>query len=104
MLLKPQREKVISTALTARQMGLVVLTFGNFSIRDAATGYICITPSGMEYADLKPEDIVVINNKGDVIDGSRRPSVETPLHCAVYQGREDVDGICHTHSVMWSFL
>ena len=99
VLLSFQREKVISVAQSARRMGLVVLTFGNFSLRDEETGYICITPSGMDYDELKPEDIVVVNRDGAVIDGRRTPSVETPLHCAVYRHRNDVFGVCHTHSV-----
>lgn len=99
VLLSFQREKVISVAQSARRMGLVVLTFGNFSLRDEETGYICITPSGMDYDELKPEDIVVVNRDGAVIEGRRTPSVETPLHCAVYRHRNDVFGVCHTHSV-----
>lgn len=99
MLLGEQRKKVIETALRAREMGLVSLTFGNFSLRDEKTGYICITPSGMDYKDLRPEDIVVLDAGGRVVDGSRKPSIEAPLHTMTYQKRKDVFGVCHTHSV-----
>ncbi len=99
MLLEEARKKVIETALRARRMGLVTLTFGNFSARDKESGYICITPSGMDYEALQPEDIVVLAPDAVIIDGARKPSVETPLHCLAYQKRPDVFGICHTHSV-----
>ncbi|KKM11115.1 aldolase [Clostridiales bacterium PH28_bin88] len=99
MLLGKEREKVISIALKCRKTGLVTLTFGNFSLRDRETGYVCITPSGMDYEELTPEDIVVVDVEGRIVEGKRKPSVETPMHCLVYKKRPDVFGICHTHSV-----
>lgn len=98
MLLKEQRQKVIEIALKAQGERLMPLTMGNFSIRDKETGYICITPSGMDYSLLKPEDIVVVDLRGNAIDGDRRPSIETQLHYRTYAKRQDVMGICHTHS------
>jgi L-ribulose-5-phosphate 4-epimerase len=99
MLLQELREKVIEIALTAQRERLIALTFGNFSARDKETGYVCITPSGMDYKVLSPEDIVVIDVNYNVIDGKRKPSIETPLHCEAYRKRRDVFGIAHTHSV-----
>ncbi|VBB07569.1 Hypothetical protein LUCI_2834 [Lucifera butyrica] len=99
MLLDEQRRKVIEIALTAQREKLIALTFGNFSSRDKETGYICITPSGMDYKTLVPEDIVVVDVNCNVIDGKRKPSIETPLHCATYRKRSDVSGVAHTHSV-----
>ncbi len=98
MLLEEQRMKVIEIALKAQQDKLMPLTMGNFSIRDQETGYVCITPSGMEYSLLKPEDIVVVDISGDIVEGSRKPSIETQLHCRTYIKRPDIHGICHTHS------
>jgi len=98
MILEAQRRKVIQTALEAVRRGLIILTAGNFSLRDPETGYICITPSGMEYSQLQPEDIVVMDLHGRVVDGCRKPSIEKGLHCLVYQQRPDVGGVCHTHS------
>lgn len=98
MRLEEQRKKVIQIALKAQQDKLMPLTMGNFSIRDQETGYICITPSGMEYSLLKPEDIVVVDMEGRIVEGSRKPSIETLLHCRTYARRSDVFGICHTHS------
>lgn len=98
VLLCENRQKVIEIACKAQNDKLMPLTMGNFSIRDKATGYVCITPSGMEYSLLRPEDIVVVDLQGDIIDGQRKPSIEMQLHCKVYIKRADVYGICHTHS------
>jgi len=99
MFFKELREKVIEIALKAQKEKLIPLTMGNFSARDRGTGYICITPSGMAYEKLKAEDIVVLDVDGNIIEGERKPSIETPLHCAVYRRRKDVFGVSHTHSV-----
>lgn len=98
MLLQIERQKVIEIALKAQRDKLIPLTMGNFSLRDKDTGYICITPSGMEYSLLKAEDIVVVDLQGTIIEGNRKPSIETQLHCRTYAMRSDVYGICHTHS------
>jgi L-ribulose-5-phosphate 4-epimerase len=99
MLLKELRQRVIDIALKAQREKLVPLTMGNFSARDKATGYICITPSGMEYDRLTAADIVVLDEEGNMVEGDRKPSIEAPLHCAVYRRRSDVLGVSHTHSV-----
>jgi L-ribulose-5-phosphate 4-epimerase len=99
MLLEEARKKVIEIARLAGKMGLVTLTFGNFSLRDRQTGYICLTPSGLSYDELQPSDIVVVDVDRNIIDGGRKPSVEMPLHCLTYRNRPDVCGVCHTHSV-----
>ena len=98
MLLEEQRNLVIETARKASKEKLVPLTFGNFSLRDETTGYVCITPSGMPYAELVPEDIVVMDVDANIIEGTRKPSIETPLHTSIYRKRPDVFGIVHTHS------
>jgi len=98
MLLHMQRQKVIEIALKAQRERLIPLTMGNFSLRDKETGYICITPSGMDYSLLQPEDIVVVDINGTIIDGNRKPSIEIQLHCRTYAKRADIFGICHTHS------
>lgn len=99
MLLKNEREQVIEIAKKAKEAGLVKLTAGNFSLRDSDTGYMAITPSGIDYDSLKPADIIVMDLAGRIIDSERKPSIETNLHRYIYQKREDVFGICHTHSV-----
>lgn len=94
-------EKKISLLLEAgREMqkrNLTVETWGNLSIRDG--DHICITPSGMPYDQLTPEDVVVLNMDGSVYAGKRKPSVESLMHLLIYQNREDVSAIMHTHPV-----
>ncbi|PKM88943.1 MAG: class II aldolase family protein, partial [Firmicutes bacterium HGW-Firmicutes-12] len=97
MILKENRDIVIAIAKKSKEIGLIPLTFGNFSLRDKETGYICITPSGMDYDQLSTEDIVIVDIEGKIVEGHRKPSVETPMHCKVYCKRNDVYGVCHTH-------
>lgn len=98
MILVEQRKKVIEIAQKAQDTGLIILTTGNFSLRDRDSGYICLTPSGMNYRELEPADIPVVDLDGNIIEGTRRPSIESPMHREVYRKRADVFGICHTHS------
>ncbi|RLF26254.1 MAG: class II aldolase/adducin family protein, partial [Thermoplasmata archaeon] len=59
---------------------------------------ILITPSSLPYVDIKPDDILLVNLDGEVLEGKRNPSVETPFHTAIYKNRDDVNAIIHTHS------
>lgn len=107
MILENERKKIIQIALSVQKEKLVPLTFGNFSLRDPNTGFVCITPSGMPYEKLVPSDIVVIDLNGKIIDGNRKPSIETPLHTTIYKKRKDVNGVVHTHSTYvtaWSCI
>lgn len=79
--------------------GLTVGTWGNISVRDAETGNIYITPSGMNYDTCTEDDIVVFDSTGKHIEGSRKPSIEKDLHIAIFQKREDVNAIIHTHPI-----
>ncbi|HOK53397.1 MAG TPA: L-ribulose-5-phosphate 4-epimerase [Armatimonadota bacterium] len=78
--------------------GLVTMTSGNVSGRDKQTGLVVIKPSGLSFELLKPEDMVVVDLEGNVVDGTRKPSVDTLTHLYIYRHREDVGGIVHTHS------
>ncbi|MGZ4339612.1 MAG: L-ribulose-5-phosphate 4-epimerase AraD [Gaiellaceae bacterium] len=79
--------------------GLVVLTFGNASAVDRAAGVMAIKPSGVAYDDLDAESIVVVDlESGNVVDGTRRPSSDTPTHLVLYRRFEAVGGVVHTHS------
>src|SRR5690625_5560299 len=83
----------------ARRMlddGLVVGTSGNISARCGK--YIAITPSGIEYQLLSPEDIVLVDLDGTVVEGQWRPTSELALHVLLYRTR-DVEAVVHTHSV-----
>ena len=73
-------------------------TCGNISCRIPGKEQILVTPSGIPYEKIKPEDILSIDFKGKVIEGFHRPSVETPFHLKIYKNRDDVCAVVHTHS------
>lgn len=77
---------------------LVTMTSGNVSGRDPESGFVVIKPSGIPYEELTPEDMVVVDIDGRVIEGRWKPSVDTATHLYVYRHRQDVNGIVHTHS------
>jgi L-ribulose-5-phosphate 4-epimerase len=78
--------------------GLVTWTGGNVSLRDPETGYVLIKPSGVRYERLKPEQMVVLDQHGKLVEGGLSPSSDTASHLYIYRERPDVSGIVHTHS------
>lgn len=94
---KEIRKAIIKTGLEMAKTNLVIGTWGNISAR-IDENHFAITPSGMDYSILKPEDIVILDLDGKVIDGTRKPSIEYSLHGLVYKNREDIKAIVHTHS------
>ncbi|HZO35497.1 MAG TPA: L-ribulose-5-phosphate 4-epimerase AraD [Solirubrobacteraceae bacterium] len=93
------REEVLEANLAIVRAGLVALTFGNVSAVDRARGVIAIKPSGVPYAELRPESIVLVDlATGQTIDGDLRPSSDTPTHLVLYRHFEAVGAIVHTHS------
>lgn len=78
--------------------GLVTLTWGNVSSRCLRRGHIAIKPSGVPYAELTPDHIVILDLGGNVLEGDLRPSSDTPTHLALYQHFPQIGGITHTHS------
>ena len=98
MMLDKLRQEVWRMNLELPKAGLVTWTSGNVSGRDRETGYVVIKPSGVRYEQLQPEDLVVVDLQGQVIEGRLSPSVDTATHLYVYRHRPDVGGIVHTHS------
>jgi len=78
--------------------GLVAWTSGNVSGRDQATGLVVIKPSGILYEQLTPDNMVVVDLDGNVVEGGLKPSSDTFAHVYVYRHRPDVNGVVHTHS------
>lgn len=78
--------------------GLVTLTWGNVSGIDRASGLVVIKPSGVEYDELTPENLVVVDLDGHVAEGTLRPSSDTATHLELYKAFPAVGGIVHTHS------
>ena len=98
MRLESLRREVCAMNLELPRQGLVTWTSGNVSGRDAESGYIVIKPSGVRYDDLAPENMVVVDLDGKVVEGPLKPSVDTATHLYVYRHRPDVGGVVHTHS------
>lgn len=76
----------------------MTLTWGNVSGIDRPSGLVAIKPSGVAYENLASGDIVVVDLDGNVVDGDRRPSTDTPTHLALYRAFEGIGGVVHTHS------
>ena len=97
-MLNQLKEKVWKLHLELPRNGLVAWTSGNVSARDPESGLVVIKPSGVLYDELRPEDHVVVNLNGDVVEGKLKPSSDTASHLYIYQHRPDVNGVVHTHS------
>jgi L-ribulose-5-phosphate 4-epimerase len=78
--------------------GLVIHTWGNVSGRDFNSGLIVIKPSGVSYESMKPDDMVVIDPEGKVVEGKYKPSTDAPTHLLLYKTYEAIGGVVHTHS------
>jgi L-ribulose-5-phosphate 4-epimerase len=92
------REQVLAANLALPAHGLVTLTWGNASGIDRSSGLVAIKPSGVPYEQLTLDDIVVVDLQGEVVDGGRRPSTDTPTHLALYEAFDEIGGIVHVHS------
>ena len=98
MLLPKLREEVYRANMALPANNLVTWTSGNVSGRDPKTGLVVIKPSGVLFPDLTPENMVVVNLDGKVVEAAHGPSTDTFSHLAIYRGRPDVNGVTHTHS------
>lgn len=92
------RQQVYDTTMRLCEAGLIRLSAGNISARDA-DGRVAITPSGLAYTKMRPADIVVVDLDGKPIDGTLKPSSETPMHTAIYRKLPKVGAVVHTHSI-----
>ena len=92
------REDVYRLHLELPKHELVVWTMGNVSARDPETGLIVIKPSGIRYEQLSPQNMVVVDENGKIVEGDLKPSSDTASHCYIYRHLPDVNGIVHTHS------
>ena len=98
MLLDNLRAEICRLNTKLPQNNLVAWTSGNVSGRDPDTGLVVIKPSGLPYDELTPENMVVVNLEGKVVEGSLKPSTDTFAHVYVYRHRPEVNGVVHTHS------
>jgi L-ribulose-5-phosphate 4-epimerase len=92
------KKEVWRANLDLVKAGLVTLTWGNVSGISRGDGLLVIKPSGVEYAELKPDDMVVVDLDGRVVDGTKHPSSDTPAHIELYKAFQGIGAIAHTHS------
>ena len=97
-MLEKLKEEVCAANLELVKRGLVISTWGNVSGRDPETGLIVIKPSGVAYSEMLPRDLPVVAPDGHTVEGSLRPSSDTPTHLALYSAFPGIGGITHTHS------
>ena len=98
MIMKEEREAVVSYSRRAQELKLTRGTGGNISIYNRQTGFIAITPSGVEYNEMTPQDIVIVDIDGEIVDGHLVPSSELDMHLCCYRSRDDMNSMVHTHS------
>lgn len=97
-MLEELKREVCEANLALQRAGLVVLTWGNVSGLDQGSGLVAIKPSGVSYDEMKPEQMVIIDLEGKVVEGDLRPSSDTPTHLELYRNFPGVLGVAHTHS------
>ena len=97
-MLEKLKEEVYEANMSLPKLNLVTFTWGNVSGIDREQGLFVIKPSGVPYEKLKPEDLVVINLKDEVVEGDKNPSSDTPTHTYLYNHFPKIGGIVHTHS------
>jgi len=98
MLLQSLREQVLEANLELVRRGLVLYTFGNASGVSRQHRLVAIKPSGVPYETMTPEDIVITDLDGRVVEGDLRPSSDLPTHVELYKHFPNIGGIAHTHS------
>lgn len=98
-MLENLKQEVLKANLMLPKYGLVTFTWGNVSGIDRESGLAVIKPSGVEYASMTADDMVVVSiETGEVVEGKRKPSSDTPTHIELYRAFENIGGVVHTHS------
>ena len=97
-MLEALKEIVCKANLLLPSYHLVTFTWGNVSAIDRESGLVVIKPSGVEYTEMQPEDMVVVDLSGNHVEGKWKPSSDTPTHIELYKAFPECGGIVHTHS------
>ncbi|MBA7588388.1 5-deoxy-D-ribulose 1-phosphate aldolase [subsurface metagenome] len=98
------KKLIVDTGRELYKHNLTIGTWGNISVLDPETDLVYIKPSGMDYNEIKLEDVIVVNKKGKIIEGFRKPSIEMPVHLSIYNTRKNVGAIVHYHPIYSSVL
>ena len=104
-MLENLKEKVYEANMLLPRYGLVTFTWGNVSGIDRESGLVVIKPSGVDYEDLSPDKLVVLDLEGKIVEGKLNPSSDTKTHLELYKAFPTLGGIVHTHStyaVAWA--
>ncbi len=99
MLLQQEREEIVFFGRKLITSKLTTGSGGNLSIFNRQSGHVAIKPTGVDYLEMRPEDVVVINLEGEIIDGRLRPSSEVSLHLGLLKARPEINAVVHTHQV-----
>lgn len=97
-MLEKLKNEVYEANMLLPKYGLITFTWGNVSGIDREKGLIVIKPSGVEYDVMRPEDMVVVDLEGKVVEGDLNPSSDTPTHIEFYKAFKNIGGVTHTHS------
>src|ERR1700691_4647961 len=97
-MLEELREQVLEANLELVRKGLVLYTFGNASGISRAEGLVAIKPSGVPYEGMRPEDLVITDLGGRIVEGTLRPSSDLATHLVLYRAFAEIGGVVHTHS------
>jgi len=97
-MLKKLRKSVCKANLELNNLGLVLFTWGNVSGIDRAKGLVVIKPSGIPYSKLTPENMVIVDMDGNIVEGKLNPSSDIKTHLRLYEAFPDIAGVVHTHS------
>ena len=97
-MLEQLKKEVLEANLELPKYGLVTFTWGNVSGYDPESGLVVIKPSGVSYDGMTVDDMVVVDLEGKVVEGTKKPSSDTPTHLALYRAWPGVRGVVHTHS------
>jgi L-ribulose-5-phosphate 4-epimerase len=95
---KELKQEVFRANLELVKHGLVIFTWGNVSGIDRESGFVVIKPSGVSYEAMRPEDMVVLDMEGNVVESCLKPSSDTATHLVLYKSFPNIGGVVHTHS------
>lgn len=104
MLLEKERELVVEYGKKLAKSHLTSGTAGNISIYNRDAKLMAIKPSGMDYFETEPEDVVVMDLYGNIVEGKRKPSSEVSMHTIIYKNRYDAGAVVHCHSIYASAI
>ena len=97
--MKNWKREVIDAGIRMLSEGITIGTWGNVTVRDPETGYVYLSPSGMPYKTLVEDDIVVVRLDGSRMEGTRKSTIETEMHLAIYRARPECNAVIHTHPI-----